>query len=265
MQILPVHVPIIIIMVIEDVLMNSNKSLVDVFKQLIFAVPEILCIQMSGVRFSNINPNDWYISVMILAAAIIFPMSIKFGRMFRGIVAPIIAFFILGYMYQSSGSVLPSATLMMGGLFMKGYLRGISEMCLGVFAWEIVEYLNGKELKYYQIIIVRFVEIFIFASVCVVAMVGKRQEWYFILLIGIVIGIVLSFSKYSFFKLLPKSKIITYLGGISLVIFLSQRIVLEMLVYIKIDSYWPNLIIYTVGTIVFSALLDYVVKHLRRI
>lgn len=263
-SIFPTHVLVFIIMYIEYVVWNQLGCLESLWL-LISALPEFFLIYMSGLRLTDINPNDWYISAMLLAMLIIYPWLRKFRGLFSKVISPTLSLIIFGYLYQVTGTITPSGTLMMGGVFLKGTLRGIAEICLGITVYELLIVLNGKKFTQLGIVLLRFIEVGCYLSTIFVACTNVNGSWYFVFVFILALGLLISFSQYSVFKVLPDIPYIFYLGDLSMTIFVCQRIVLYPLDKFRpLESFETNIGVFVIGTLGLSVILKLCIDFMKK-
>ena len=100
------------------------------------SVTELLMINWSGMLTFAVNGPTWYLSVMLLSMAVLYPLILKYGKTFTSIACPLIAVFLLGYLQMKYGHFRTPAEKV--GLFYKGMIRGFAELSLGVFCYEVL-------------------------------------------------------------------------------------------------------------------------------
>lgn len=104
---------------------------------LVTHVFEAFAMQGIGLNVGWVYVNDtaWYISVVLIAGFLIYHCLVKWKDTFVKFVAPIIVMAAFSYFFRFRGNI--NAVLEAEGLFLShGLLRGLSGMCLGIFAAE---------------------------------------------------------------------------------------------------------------------------------
>ena len=97
------------------------------------------------VGWSHINNTSWYVSIMLIAGLIIYHCLIKWKDTFVNFVAPLIIIVSFSYLYRNMGGI--GAVVQISGLYNhQALMRGLSGMCLGIFAARLTEYIK-KECK----------------------------------------------------------------------------------------------------------------------
>lgn len=108
-------------------------------------IPNFLLLSMSG-NLSDIviSRISWYISAMLLAMLILYPILRKYGQNFRLIGAPIICLFLTGYLYNQCSRYKGIEDYVL--IMPQGMWRAIIGLCLGCIIYEASEWLNKLTL-----------------------------------------------------------------------------------------------------------------------
>lgn len=77
----------------------------NVIQYIIKSLPSIFLLQMSGLPGSNVIGNEWYISSMLIALFIIYPLSLRFYDAFTRIVSPIVGVAAIGIVIRNTGAL----------------------------------------------------------------------------------------------------------------------------------------------------------------
>ena len=97
------------------------------------SVEELLCLQMTNIPCFTGTGIGWYFSAMILGSALLYPIVVRF-RNFSSGVAPVIGVLLLGLVYTKCWGSIANNTVMIY-VVPSGLLRGIGDMCLGLYAY----------------------------------------------------------------------------------------------------------------------------------
>lgn len=260
LMLFPTHLMAFVILFIEYIIVNS-VGLRDTVRIAIHSLPELLLVQMGGLRIKTVNMNDWYLSAMLLAMLIIYPLAIKLRSMFSKCVGPLIALFALGYCYLKTEGLTPSTELVFEGGMLKGMLRAIAEIAIGVTVYEAIKWFDGLRLNRIGVFAARIVELGCYATTIIMTTTNEKKSWYFSFIFVLAVGLMITFSQWSIFSIIKHSKIILYLGDLSMTIFLCQRIVLLPLEHYLFfgKSYYINTFVFVSGTIVLSVILKMII------
>lgn len=141
--------------VIVKTLLNGQNFL-QLIKNGIRTLVEFLFLRSAGWGKELFAPQDWYLSAMLLAMLILYPCIRKWGRGFVRIVCPLIAAFLLGYLYQKFGHFRAPDTFVT--FFNKGFLRGLAEISLGCFCYEAAQWVRQFSLTRFAKLLCALVE-----------------------------------------------------------------------------------------------------------
>ena len=215
----PYHTIGFIIAFIVLVIVN-NYNIFDTIKLFIDSIPSFFFLQMTGLGLFSLNHVEWYISVMLLVMAIIYPICKKNYNNFTNIVCPIVSAFILGYLQRNYHSLTGIGVSV--GFFYKGFLRGLAEIMLGMFLYNISEQLSNSDHSVYKKTLLTLVEIlcYIMAFLLILLTVTKKYEIYMIF--ALCIAMPLTFSKVTYTYNIFKYKIFELFGKITLPLYLTQ-------------------------------------------
>lgn len=260
-SIFPLHMICFILLFLEqNLLLGKAQGMGGVIKNFIYSLPELFLVQMSGLQFSQINGNDWYVSALLIASLILYPLMRKFPKIFTNIIAPLCVFVIFGKLYRETQALTPSGDWL--GLFCKGTLRAIAELSLGVIAYKISVSLDSVKLTKMGKFLIRVVEIGCYSLTFIFASSSEPTKWYFVFTFVLALGLVISYSQYSVFDCIANNRIVLYFGKLSLSIFLCQRVILVLVEkYFVNGSYLWQQVVYVAGTLVLAAVLQFVLDR----
>lgn len=197
-------------------------------------------IARAGFRgIPSINGATWYLSAMLIAMAILFPLLISRREFFINWFAPVCCLLLYGFMSSSWSNGLAGSTRFTG-FATKGVLRAIGGLLLGAICYLVVNKLKTLNFKPLMKVIFTLVQIGCFAYVIRYVYSNKNSSFDFVLVAIIAVGVTISFSNVSYTSLLNKydfiSSLCGWLGELSLNLFLSH-------------GYWSNYLNYFVPEI----------------
>jgi peptidoglycan/LPS O-acetylase OafA/YrhL len=218
-SIFPQHLVAFVIAFVVYALVN-DLSAKGVVLSAIDSIPNLFLIEMSGINFTNPNHIEWYISCMLIAMAIIYPICKKYYDKFTRYFAPLLALLILGYMIYTT-SALTGVTKWTGVCY-KSLLRAIVEISLGTCSYEFSRFLSSKKFTSSQRFIFTLIELVsLVASVLyVVLTMPRKYEVYVLALFFVLVSI--TFSGVSYGNKIFNNKFSYFLGKITLPIYLAQ-------------------------------------------
>ncbi len=107
----------------------------DLWISLLQCIPSLFLLQRFGIYGISLLGVEWYLSAMLLCMAILYPIGKKWYESYTHLFGPIIAFFMLGYMYQTYGRLTGVDSWC--GFTYYCVLRAFSELTLGMTCYEV--------------------------------------------------------------------------------------------------------------------------------
>ena len=119
-----------------------------ILKKLYDSFFEIILLQAIGLNreWDYINPPTWYISVIIIVGYVMFYMLSKHRDVFVRFIAPICLVIGFSYIYRNVGS-MDAVKDTFGVYGNTPLIRGFCDMCLGMYAVKVNEFLQDKIKK----------------------------------------------------------------------------------------------------------------------
>ncbi|MGN0517229.1 MAG: acyltransferase family protein [Acutalibacteraceae bacterium] len=219
MSVFPQNAVAFVITCVAFLLYEFNKKS-SVLLYIFSAIPNFLMIDITGIRYRRPNGVNWYISAMLIAMMIIYPLCKKFYYTFTRYFAPLSAILILGWLtYTQSNLTSPHTWL---GLCFTGLIRAIAEISLGTTCFEISRYIQSIDLDKGKRILLTLLEIGTFAIIClyIVSDLSKKYDAMIAMLLFVLV--FLAFSGVSYGSGLFNNKLCYFLGKTSLPIYLSH-------------------------------------------
>ncbi len=121
-------------------------SLRKMIKALLTGFWECFFTTMSGLGDRGVNGVVWYVSSMLIAMTVMYPLIRKYKDTMIWIVIPFSAVMIYGYMFISFNSPRGGGTPWLGWTY-KGNLRAWADMGMGVMAYHLAEWLKQLEFS----------------------------------------------------------------------------------------------------------------------
>ncbi len=112
------------------------------FATLSKVVSDFLLLKAYGFGVQNVLSASWYLSSMLFALFVLYPLFRKNKEVFSKILSPLIGLVTLGIIFRATGSLFGSIDTQLVG---KGTMRAFAGICLGVFAYVLAEALSQKE------------------------------------------------------------------------------------------------------------------------
>lgn len=188
---------------------------------LVKAVPELTFISELGFRFPFSNGACWYISAMLLAIMILYPLLRKTGEGFYTCWAPLIAVFFMGATFMQSDALITPHGLLFGFLY-KGMARAIMGVALGCVCYRVSVWLRSLELTRLSVWLLTAVEIGSFAGALLKMwrVAPGKLDWIVVLLFAA--GVTVTMSAKSLTGRVITGPLFSWLGVFSYSLFLSH-------------------------------------------
>lgn len=229
----------------------KGYGLIDSIKFLLKSIPSLFFLQMTGIKCGQPNHVEWYLSVMLISILLLYPLLIRHYETMSKIGMLIISLFLLGYLSYTYTTL--TGVKVWTGIAYKSLFRGIAEMALGVVAFEVTRWFDSLEFTSVQKKIFTVLEI-ISVVYCITFMLYTVSSDFEIYTLFVMFGLtILVFSRHTYYPAVFDSKIVLWLGKITLPIYLCQVAAVNFTHYLFVDlSDTMQLSIYVVMTLVFA-------------
>ncbi len=254
---------IVFVLLFAITLLSSSWSFGTLVKKVLSYIPGFFLVQMSGIGVPYLNHIEWYLSVMLIGMFILYPLLRKNFDTFSKIVAPLVTVLVLGYMYQSFGRL----TEVKGWdvVCYRSLLRGIAELCLGVFIFVICGHLQKVTLSGFKKLAFTCFEVACWIAAFTMMMLTLPRNYEFYMLIFIAMGATCSFSNLSWGTRLFNNRACFYLGKLSLPIYLCQLIPITLVTnHLEFLPGQQQVLVCLASTVVLSVVIFHVSKALSR-
>ncbi len=200
------------------------------------SIPSFFLIQMSGINLCSPNHITWYISCMLIAMALLYPLCVKYYEMFTKYIAPFLAIMILGYCVATTGRL--TGVMVWTGIVYKSLLRAIGEIALGACGFELVRQLEECVTRTSQKILIAIGEVIVFIGVMAYMIGTFPSEMEIIETIAIFVLVVLAFSGKGLGSSQFNNRLCYALGKLSLPLYLVQLVPIYIVGEFETD--WSN-------------------------
>ena len=199
---------------------------------------EVFLIKIFGLNngANLLNAPAWYIGAMLIVNFTILNLLNYWGNIFKNFIMPITILIGYGYWSNSTTELLPGTWI---GFTTFGILRLYLVTCLSYYV-----YCASKKLKTVYFTrcgkaLLTVLELSSYLSALTIMTIGKARKGYiWILIIIFMIGVSITCSGVSYSEyLLRSNKVTTFLGKLSLSIYLVQQAVLLVNAKIHPDFY----------------------------
>ncbi len=204
---------------------EKEQTLTEFLKGSVLSINEILLLHNTGVDFGTIyNGPTWYLSAMIVAMAIIFPILLKHKDWFVNIGSLVIAVLLYAVSSQEKGTL---NSLGWSGVLNYGLIRAIAALCLGCFICAMIDRLQASNitLKKPAKLLLWLIEAGLMSLLLVIMQFEGKNRFDYIAVIVIFFICFIMLSGLTGVQNILPMKICSLLGRFSLVIYLNHRYV----------------------------------------
>lgn len=203
----------------------SSWSLSTLLNKALYSIPELLWLQMFG--FSQIHyPTGvaWYLSAMLIAMAIFYPLLLKYKKSVHFIIAPLTVLFTYGIIWNKY-THLASPGLWLGFCY-KGVFKGIAGIALGIICYALAEKLSSKPFSKSGRILLTLVEYSSWALAIFLMFYMKKSSRIDFFIVGLLfIAVTICFSETSLITTFINKFNVPFFRKASMCIFLNNYFV----------------------------------------
>lgn len=227
-SVFPQHVVAFAVLFGVMVLIHLNMPNWSAWERLDTAVPSFFLIQMTGIMGVPLNHIEWYLSAMLIAILIVYPLSRLNFRIFSRYIAPVASVGLFIWMcceYPSLTGVTRPMYIGQEFFIYKGLIRAVAEITLGTFVYSLGKYglapLADKIGKSARIVLTA-VEWIMYIAAVIITLLTLPYGWEYGALAVIFVGVTLSYSGLTYSGELFDNNVSYFLGRITLPVYLSQ-------------------------------------------
>jgi len=161
---------------------------------------EIFALHGIGLNdgWTYVNNSSWYISIMLISGLIIYHCLIKWKDTFCNFVAPIIIIVSFSNLYRNLECI--GACVETSGVYTNlPLMRGLADMCLGIFAARLTAYIKSN-IKRISLIRPFGLLGFIFVILCSLKYGNSTTDFLYAMILTISVGIAFLPSRNKIFE-----------------------------------------------------------------
>ncbi len=224
---LPYHILFQLLMLAARV---AHQSIT--FSELLNQVSGFFLLQRTGLFGKSLLTVEWYLSSMLLAMAILYPIARRWYSSYTHLFGPLCALLLLGWLYQETGKLADYNDW--SGLTYYCNLRALAELSLGMTCYEVCQQLAKRTLTFWQRLLVTLVEGGCYLGTLLYFCSGWRSKLGFLTVFALCVAITLSFSQKGLLgeSRLFQNRVCDFLGRLSMPIFLGQNVARSVVPYL---------------------------------
>ena len=198
---------------------------------------EGLLLNFAGYAPYAVNGVTWYLSAMMIAMLLLYPLCRKHYSLFSRCIAPLCGVLLIGMLNLAYGSQTGPDTVVLQCI-RKGVIRAIAEICLGVVVFELSRFIQKKtvNLSTAGTVLISVVEAGLWFSILYLLYKVKATKYDAMILYLLVAVLTLAFSQRGYFSRFFDNKFCYALGSLSLPIYLGHPNGYKI-----VNSYFPTL------------------------
>lgn len=224
---LPVYLFAYIVSVIVSAISNGWNS-EKIFSFIGGSVNELFMLQMSGLfSFSGVTEfvvgASWYLSAMLIAMAVLFPLLYAKRKAFLNVVAPFLSIGIFIYIYIRKGTLALTIDYDEIPVYY-GLLRALAEISLGAFCFNIGEKVRNVKVTALISVILTLIELGGYFSILIGCFFMPCGDWDFIVVLLLAVSVTISFGGKSYSSVIFSAPVFIFLGKFSLYLYLNHYV-----------------------------------------
>lgn len=219
---------------------RRDRGLLASFERVPLLLFDFFPLREAGYRGDYVVGISWYLSAMLLALAILFPLCKKYGKTMTMITCPIGALLIYGTLSHYYGHIAIASTYLEGALIGSGLLRGIAGCALGCVLYEACEALSVKKITLFGRSLFTVLEIIGFVFLIFIMREYPKSQYDYILILVIFLLLLIGIGGISFSSLLLSGKYTKFFGTASTLIVLLHYCLHHFFVYLYGNQYYQT-------------------------
>ncbi len=214
------------LLLIPFVLILRKWTLVKFIKELLQSIPLLSLTFLGwGVRGKLCLLGSWFLSAMIIACFVLYPMLLKNYHISTKLIFPLLGMVLVSYNYKCYSSITAlteNVTFLAGGI-----IRAISEIAIGASIYELSLKIKslGQEKSFFCSVILTSIKYFSYLVAILYATRFYNSITDIDYLLWLVVAVTLSFSGVGF--AIKESSFTRYLGKISLPVYIFHMLVVS--------------------------------------
>ncbi|MBQ6164163.1 MAG: acyltransferase [Clostridia bacterium] len=215
----------------------ADLPFIDTLKNLLLSLFEVLLVRMYGFPGYNMNNGPtWYISSMMIAMVMLYPLMAKYRRPFLRIACPVITLFFYGYYAQRANGIGFSPADKVSLLIFSGYtIRAFPGLCLGAFVNECCALIKERKIRTTKAgcIVFAGAELLALAWILFYMIFAYKLKWAAVCMYSMPAALAffcfIVFSELTGIKRLLRGIDFSVFSKLSLYLYLSHRVILRLL------------------------------------
>ncbi|MCI8455417.1 MAG: acyltransferase [Lachnospiraceae bacterium] len=243
---------------------SDIKTIGAFFKLLVNSVWGLAFLGMSGIgKESMLIGVGWYISSMLLASFVLYPLCLYNAKVYTEIVCPLFSLLIFGFFSQRYGTL--SRVSQWYGVLYSGTLRMLASMTLGGVVFALSEKMKRMPFTNFERRLFSIIENTGFILILWIISFKWESTYDFLIVLIYAVCITLICSQVGSANPFFNEKWLKNAGNMSLVLYLTQSTTTNIL--LEWDpgiGYWKTTCLYVFMTIILSEMILLSVNKMRK-
>ena len=261
-SLLPYYIPICILTFVLKICMDSKYGFQDFLSQL----PSVFFLDRTGISYNDLISGAWYLSSMFIVMLILYPICVRYYRVFTVLIAPVVGLLSVGFLihtYQVIGSGLNWVYIVSGA-----NIRALASICLGTCCFEISRRMQKKTFPVWARALLSALALFGYGIALLYSCSTMDSRFSGEAVLFLCVSITISFSRKGLLGAgnWHSNNLFLYLGALSLPIYLSQNLFRKTISkwFPGLDP-WTQMLMMVIGTLLFSIIMHEIIRIVRRI
>ena len=228
-------------------------------------IPSLLLVQRTGLFEKTYIGLAWYLSSMILAMAIVYPLVKKHYEIFTTLVAPIGGLLILGTIIKKTSTLGGASDWF--GITYKSNLRALAEISLGTVCYEVSRRMKSISWSKYRKVCFSILAIVLIALSVVYTCSDNTRNYDGLFVIAMCYVIVIITSRVGYFGdkgAVYNNGVFTYLGSLSISLYMFQNIFRLLIPYLVSTSIKSYVLLVYGATLLWAMILERIIHCYKK-
>lgn len=202
------------------------------FNRILNSLWNFLLLKPFGFNNVTMLGQLWYVSYMLFAMLVMYPLLKKYNENFIYILSPVLAIVGIGFLVHDYSSINHLDRIWFG-MISTGLIRAFAELNIGMIIYLIHQKLSHVEYtKFAKILFTIIGEAMLVMVVCAVTLLKKPSQFDLIMLLMISVAILIMVSEKTYDFNLMSNKFFAYLGKLSFPIFVNHTFFVSCFYYL---------------------------------
>jgi len=253
-------------------------SPIKVFEQLADNFLEAVMLQGIGLNRGGdyVNYTAWYVSVYLIGGYFIFYLLKRNRKLFLELIAPILIVVFYSHLYRFNGNLDATIAITEGFFGNVALFRGIADMCVGVYAAIIGDYIVRRfenEPSSKILCIIKTTGVLCILLVMAASLKYGLKTYDFMYVVLLAYGVMTAFISWSEKNGNKTYTLVKHFSGLTLNMYLIHNALREWVfpgvfsntAYYPVSTKYAILLLYIIVTVIFAEIMNLMVIGIKRV